>query len=298
MSGSGSQQLLIVAIVGIAIFSLLWQVLDALRRRGRQDAHPHALFWTGLFAWVVLGLLLHDAGCCRWLPAVWRWLLPAAGLLGTAVVCAAREMPRFLTEERGASGDRAEAEQESGGEEHKEEEDLDAEDKQLLGRLDDLLRKRAADLMVPVSEVPCVTEESGLGAVLELLTAGKAMRIPVLDSTRSRPLGIIDGRDLISRLFAKAPAAPEPVSGPTAPGSVSESTAPASGDPEPLAGRICKQIPRVPSREPAKKALEALRAGTGGVSAVVDPKGRVIGFLAWQPIFRALVGRRSKGGAL
>ncbi|MCK4303176.1 MAG: hypothetical protein KAY24_02965 [Candidatus Eisenbacteria sp.] len=263
---------LAAALLAMAGFSILWQLLRAVRRKDRSTGFPAPLFWVGIFAWVTLGFLLRSGACCGGIQGVWRWLLPSIGLLVLAVVQWFGEgLSQVHAEDSGGAGA-----DESGDQKRA---DLDADDMRLLHRLVVLLGRRAAGLMVPMSQVSCASESDGLNRVLELLTAHEGVRIPVLDRSRSRVLGVIDGRELVPRLFPESAAEPD----------ASNSS---------VARDLCRPIPSVSAREPAREALEALRRGKAGVAAVVDPRGQVIGFLAWQPIFRTLLGCRFEGRTL
>ncbi len=268
----------IVVILVIAVLSLLWQILRALRRKGQGRPAHDPVFWIGATAWVVLGLLLRTYPGFFPLGDVGRWLLPTLGLLTAGGLgWALPEPPRFqrvadelpLDEEEAPVVDTAEEEENGNG--------LGAEELQLVRRLVGLLSRRVADLMVPVTAVVHVDTHTPAAHVLELLASDGEIRIPVLDRAGTRAVGIIDGRDLLPSLYA-APAG--------------------EGTPAPRAGELCRRIATVDARKQVKKALEALRTEGNGVAAVVDSHGRLVGFLGWPMIFRVLVGRPPEGGQL
>jgi CBS domain containing-hemolysin-like protein len=275
MPDSDGQPPLYIASLAIALFSLLWQLLRARKRRQHPDGIARFAFWLGSAAWVFLGLLLRDTAGWASLPTILRWIIPTAGLIATSLIeWAAIETPRILKEQADDEEAAAAESGTNGNGEVKEESDLDTEDFQLLQRLISLLDRRAFHLMVPVKDVPHVMEDDNLGTVLDLMTEHQTNRIPVLDRTRTTIKGVIDSRELVPGMLEGKQAISKAI----------------------RAGDICEPIQSIRTRKRSKDAIDILRTETKGVVAVVDLRGRVVGFLAWQPIFRQILGKPAQGG--
>ncbi len=284
MTATGAQPPLWLALLAIALLALVWQLYRAVRLRRGTLSFPHAAFWVGVAAWVSLGLYAQAPGLCPEPAVLWRWILPAAGLLVTALLRWTAGVLPHLTLEGDVAPEPVSAPGEAAPSNGRHEEvDLDAEDLQLLGRMRLLLSKRAADLMVPVDAAPTVRADADGRETLEALTRSRARRVAVLAAAGPRSQGVIDGLALALALIDhERDAAGHP--GPSSPA--------------PRAGRFCRPIPAVPAWRPAHEALEILRSGGQGMAAVVDGRNRVQGLLAWPPLFRALLGRTAHGGRL
>jgi len=274
MSDPASQAPWCLLLLLLAGACLLCELAYLGRRWKRADAveAPRFPFWLGMLMWVVLGLLERSGAC----SPLWRaepWILPVVGLMAMALVrWLTTELPQFRSPDSPEAGEPPA----NPVTESSTRRDLDADDARLLRSLLAMIGKRAADLMIPVSEVACVEERDHLGRVLEVLSAGETTRVPVLDDERTRAAGIIDGRELLSLLYSDV----------SRPEALQEGA---------IASEIAIPLPEVPAREGAKRAMDLLRS-RGGVAAVVDARGRVLGFLAWEPLFRVLLEQRSNGG--
>ena len=269
MNDPVSQPPSVVAILVIALLMLFWQYMRARRRADLQPRFPGIRFWFGITMWVILGLQLR-AGVLPALPDFLRWLIPFAGLLMAAILrLATVELSRAAIERAGAEVPREEEKPPAAAQ-------LDLEDVRLLRRLEALLGRRAIGLMVPASSVETVTEKTRIEEVIKLLRENGAIRVPVLDYRRQQPLGVIDTRDLLPMLYDEA--------------TVEEVLAQ-------TAQEYCHPIPAVQADQSAQAALDVLRDGDG-IAAVTNTSGRAIGFLAWPPLLRALIGQPLKGGRL
>jgi CBS domain containing-hemolysin-like protein len=302
MSAPGSQPPFWLALLAIAVLGLVWQLYRAYRLGRRALSFPHAAFWISAAAWTSLGLYAQAPGLCPQPPVLWRWVLPAGGLLATALLrwivgvlphlmAEAEALPEHATRPAGVATQN----------DRPEEGDLDAEDLQLLARLRFLLGKRAADLMVPVNATPTVPADAGVDTVLATLTRSGARRVAVIDAASSRAVGVIDGLALMLALIDRGSDAAGPPAAATDDGLPAQRAATTGGfSARPAATararQLCRPVPVVPSWRPAHEALETLRTGGAGMTAVVDSRDRVQGFLAWEPLFRALLGRPLHGG--
>jgi len=285
-----------LALVVVGILGFAWQLYRVGRLGRRALAFPHAAFWVSAAAWTTLGLHAHAPDFPLQPPVLWRWVVPAGGLLATALLrWIAGVLPHLVAEDEPRLEPVSAAAENGAPNGRREEADLDAEDRQLLGRMRALLGKRAADLMVPVAEVATVQADADVEAVLATLARSGARRAAVLDATCTRSLGVIDGLELVVGAFgggdAALGAAPPP---PATPGGPAPSTPPLPR----RARQLCRPIPAVPGWRPAHEALEVLRTGGTGLTAIVDGRDRVQGFLAWRPLLQTLLGRPLRGGRL
>jgi CBS domain containing-hemolysin-like protein len=284
MSAPGIQPPLWLALLAIAILAFVWQLYRALQLDRGALSFPHAAFWVGVAAWTSLGLYAHAPGLCPQPPVLWRWILPAVGLLATALLrWVVGVLPHLMLEVEAQPEHVVTPEDAAPPNGRREEGDLDAEDLKLLGRMRWLLGRRAADLMVPVHAAPTVRADADVDVILDTLTRSRARRVAVLDAAGTRTPGVIDGIALVLTLIDQDRGALGP---------------PASGPAAARARRLSRPMPTVPSWRPAHEALEILRTGGAGMTAVVDGRERVQGFLAWEPLFRALLGRPLPGGRL
>jgi len=282
MSATGVQPPLWLALLAIAVLAFVWQLYRALSLGRSTLRFPHVAFWIGVAAWTSLGLYAQAPGLCPHHPLLWRWVLPVGGLLATALLrWVVGVLPHLTLEGEVLPGQAVAPAGAALLNGHREELDLDAEDLQLLGRMRLLLGKRAVDLMLPVHGAPHVRADAAAEAVLDALRRSRARRVAVLDAASLRSPGSIDGLALMLSLMEPERATAEPAAQPIA-------TA--------RARQLCRPIPAVPGWRPAHEALEILRSGGVGMAAVVDGRDRVQGFLAWQPLFRILLGRASPGG--
>ncbi len=274
MPDAEGQPLLHIAILVVAVLSLFWQILCARLRRENNDLLSHPAFWLGSVAWIIFGFLLRDGSLWPSLTGVVRWILPIIGLIVHSLVeWVAMEVPRIITEQTAEKRTGNGKGTENGNGDSRLEGDLDVADTALLHSLLSLLNRRAINIMVPVAEVPCLTEDAQLDQVLQLLASEGTYRIPILDRSKSYIRGIIDGRNLVPDQLKHD-----------------------GGDAVALAGDLCEPIQTIHTRKSSKDALEILRSDSKGVIAVVDIRDRCVGFLAWQPIFRQLLDRPYEGG--
>ena len=279
MSMSGSPLPLWLALLVVGVLGFVWQLYRVWRLGQRALAFPHVAFWVSTIAWTTLGLHAHSPGFALQPALLWRWILPAAGLLATALLrWIAGILPHLMAEAESQLEPAATPAEPGAPEGPREEADLNAEDRQLLGRMRALLGKRAADLMVPVQEAPTVRADADVEAVFAELMRSRARRVAVLDATSTRSVGVIDGVELVAGTAAQ-------------PGPAEPSTAR-------RARQLCRPIPTVPGWRSAHEALGVLRTRGAGVTAIVDGRDRVQGFLAWRPLLQALLGRPPQGGRL
>lgn len=273
MNDAGSQPPSVVAIALIALLMLFWQYMRSRRHAAGQSRLPGLGFWFGVTLWVILGLQLR-AGAIPALPELLRWFIPLIGLLTAASLrLATVELSRASRAAIESAGAEAPREQPPDAPATIE---LDPEDARLLRRLETLLARRAIGLMVPIATVESVTERTRIEDIIRLLRERGAYRLPVLDHRRQRPLGVIDSLDLLPRLY--------------------DEDLPDDFLSRPV-GDLGRPLTVIQSDQNAQGALEALRDG-GGIAAVINARGRTIGFLAWPPLLRALIGRPLKGGPL
>jgi CBS domain containing-hemolysin-like protein len=254
----------------LGLLSLAWQIMRTQRIRGDPGFLPRMPFWLGGCGWVLLGLLLvarrHHGLALH--PAA--WLVPALGLLATALLRLSRaEVPRVIAEERltytyhvpsAVSPDAP----------------LDWEDRRLVLRLLSLRRRRVAELMAPLARVATLREGSRVGDALALFRNSGVWRIPFLDRAGMVARGVIDCRDLALAAVAQA-------QGTLSPEAAAEDLQ-----------QHARPIPTLAGSQPAADAVEALRENGRGLVAVLDRGGHVIGFVAWGHIFQALLGRRGE----
>jgi len=254
-------------LCGLVVLALLagfaqWRVRD----RPRARALPDSAFWLGAAAWVALGLTAGRTRLGASYGALLATLLAIVGLIGTALLqwlrVERRGKPRGAGAARAASGSIAASETAV----------LDAEDRRLARRLLSLRARPAAQPMLSLARAVTLGEDASIAEALDLLRRTRATRIPVLDRTGRRAIGVIDGRDLLAIDLAPAAAAP----GLTRASSVRALLAP---------------LPEVRADQPLLAVLDALREKPGGVVAVVDAAGVLLGFLSWRHLFHALLSR-------
>jgi CBS domain containing-hemolysin-like protein len=256
-------------LCGLAVLALLaglaqWRV----RGRPRARALPDSAFWVGVTAWVALGLTAGRSRIAVTQGALVATLLAIVGLVGAALLQWLRverrgEMRRAGTE-RGAPGS-ADAPEAAV---------LDAEDRRLARRLLSLRGRPAAQPMLSLARAATLGEDASVGEALDLLRRTRVTRIPVLDRTGRRAIGVIDGRDLIAIDLAPDEAAGRP--------ELSRASS---------VRAILAPLPEVRADSPLLAVLDTLREKPGGVVAVVDATGVLLGFLSWRHLFHALVGR-------
>ncbi len=279
MSASGAHLPLWLALLGVGVLGFVWQLYRVWHLRGRPLTFPHAAFWVSTIAWTTLGLHAHAPEFDQRPLLLWRWILPGAGLLATALLrWIVGILPHMLAEaepQLEPASSRAEPGVPEGP---REEADLDLEDRQLLGRMRALLTMRVAELMVPVHEAPTVRADAEVEAIFAELVRTRARRVAVLDATSTRSVGVIDGVDLVAG--SAATPGPEEPPGPR------------------RARQLCRPIPTVPGWRSAHEALRVLRTRGAGLTAIVDARDRVQGFLAWRLLLQALLGRPPRGGRL
>lgn len=251
-------------LCGLAVLALLagfaqWR----FRGRPRARALPDGAFWVGVAAWVALGLTAGGSRLAVTQGALMATLLAVVGLLGAALLQWLRVERRG--DLRPVAGSVVAASEASV---------LDAEDRRLARRLLSLRARPAAQPMLSLARAVTLGEEASVGEALDLLRRTRVTRIPVLDRTGRRALGVIDGRDLIA--LDLAPEALEARPGLTRAASVRALIAP---------------LPEVRADQPLLAVLDALREKPSGVVAVVDGTGVLLGFLSWRHLFHALLGR-------
>jgi CBS domain containing-hemolysin-like protein len=258
-----------IILCGLAVLALLagfaqWRG----RSRPRARALPDGAFWVGVTAWVALGLTAGRSRIAATQGALAATLLAIVGLIGAALLqwlrVERRGAMRRAGAGRGAPGSVAAADTAV----------LDAEDRRLARRLLSLRARPAAQPMLSLARAATLREDASVGEALDLLRRTRATRIPVLDRTGGRAIGVIDGRDLIAIDLAPEEAAVRP--GLSRASSVQAILAP---------------IPEVRADQPLLAVLDALREEPGGVVAVVDATGVLVGFLSWRHLFHALLRR-------
>ena len=283
MSDPSSQPPHLWVILAIALLSLLWQVLRPRSKRAVPGLSSNAPFWVGVTAWVLFGLLVRQ-------PAgPLGWIVPTCGLIAAAVLrWMRRDLPRLLAEDAVSSSaatqnDPGEFPQRSaqvspGGSPEAVSEGLpgfDEEDRRLFRRLVALTARRAAELMTPLSEMVCAREGQSVADLLECMRTSKVSKIPVLDKAGAHAIGVVVGKDLVPFI---------------SPAGVSESGEEST---KKTARDLCRPVGTVAASRPVTHVLEALRANGAGIAAVIGPDDRVIGFVAWDQLFRVLVGKLS-----
>ncbi len=294
MSGIDPIHTVWAVLLAFAALTLLRQIYLLHRRSRPASTMPRPRFWLGVGAWTALGLLAQAPDFALAPGWLWRWVVPIGGLLATAAVRWVRAVMPSLMVAAEMRTDSLPAPGNGNGENgRRDERELDAEERQLLRRMRLLLSRRTSDLMVPLADVPAVRAEDGCPEVLDALTRSGARRIPVLDESHARSLGAIDGLELMARM---RPASDQGRSGPAEDGRVGLTSDGPPGDAP--CTQLRRPIPAVQAWKPAREGLEVLRTGQAGLAAVVDGRDRVVGYLAWQPLFRALLGRASRGGEL
>jgi CBS domain containing-hemolysin-like protein len=244
-----------------------------LRRSGRPARSARILYWISATAWVALGLTA-TTGRCLPLGGVGAWLAPIVGLFLTNLMhWRTQERPALLLEEhpdqsRPGNGSWAASPGASS------EATLDLEDRRLLGHLLALLGRRATHLMIPLESVPHIFEDDSVERIAELFrTHGqRCQKIPVLQRARRTSAGLIDARLFLPRIAAAAPDRGE---------------APRKQ----VARDYAVELPTIAGWDPATSALDRLRGGGRGAVAVVNARGRVVGYIGWPGIFHLLLGR-------
>jgi CBS domain containing-hemolysin-like protein len=262
----GHATLWLGALTAAALLACLGQWWAGTRSRAR--ALPEVTFWIGATGWVALGLTAGVTRVAESRGGTLAMLLAIFGLVGTALLQWQRvERPRAVRFAREAGEERRPAgETESAV--------LDSEDRRLARRLLSLRARPAAQPMLPLARAMTLGEGATLVEALALLRASRVKRIPVLDASGRRAIGVIDGRDLLS--IGLAAAGPQEQGGLSSESSVRE---------------ILTPIPAVRGDRPLLAALDVLRDNRGGVVAVVDAAGELLGFLSWDHLFQALLGR-------
>jgi len=253
-------------IPALAVLAFVAQALQARRAAPGAGPRADAAFWIGLAAWVAWGLWFPSARL-RFLlfaaPVPW---LALAGLLAPATLrWLKHEQGRFLGEEEPPSGAR-------GARRAGEPPLLDEADRRLHRRLADLMGRRASEIMVPLERAVCAGEHETPAEVIARMHARGVSRLAICDAARGEVKGVLVDKDLVALL----PVAQEP----------GDAIAPD------LAG-LRRAVPSVGLGRPVAEVLAALREQGGGVAAVRDSRGRLAGFISWDEVFRALVGRES-----
>jgi CBS domain containing-hemolysin-like protein len=252
---SGATTLGLAAAAAVALLAAAWQWREDARPGGAVAAE--AAFWLGAAAWIAIGRIAGAFGV-EFLP------LAAIGLAAHGALHALRR-DRFRARR---AGSRAAAALEAGIAD--EPSGLDLEDRRLARRLLSLQRRPAAQWMVPLARARTLREDATADEAVALLRRAAVTRVPVLDRTGRRVAGVIDGRDLLAWMYPSG----------DAPG------------PPPDLGRACRPMPRVRAEQTMPAVLEALRGSPAGTVAVVDADDGVLGFLTWDVLFGALLGRR------
>lgn len=262
----GHATLWLCALAAVALLAGLGQWQAGTRSRTR--ALPEVAFWIGATGWVALGLTAGMTRVAASRGVLFATLLAIVGLVGAALLQWLRVersgAARFARETRDAHRPGEETETAV----------LDPEDRRLARRLLSLRARPAAQPMLPLARAVTLDEGATLVEALALLRASRVKRIPVLDASGRRAIGVIDGRDLLSIGLAAA--------GPQEQGGLS---------PESSVREILAPIPAVRGDRPLLAALDVLRDNRGGVVAVVDAAGELLGFLSWDHLFHALLGR-------
>jgi CBS domain containing-hemolysin-like protein len=269
MSDPDSQWPFLGAVGAVALASLVWQAIQARRRRRPGAAWPRIAFWLSIASWALLGLLLAERP-----PGVgWRAftlrVIPALGLLAAALVRFLRaEVPRVLEQEaREIQGAAPAVGDESGA--------LDADDQRLVQRLISMRRRRAVEIMVPIDRMPHLRIGATVAEALALLPQTPLGRLPLLEADGRRVRGVVDGRDLIGAAFPEA---------------VTE------GPPPQKLEELCRPVPTLRETDAVDAVVEALRENGNGFAAVADRRQRLLGFVAWDQVFRALTDQPIEGG--
>ncbi len=289
MSDLSSQPLWAVVALAIGLVTLLLQAYFTLRRPAVTIRMVRLFYWITVSCWVTVGISTSMTDASLGLGWLSDRLLPAAGLLAATLLrWRFEERPQLLLEEHPVEESAEEPGNGEGSNGQSSHEDLDAEDRQLLARLLGLLGRRALHLMIPIEVLPHAYEDDSLQKVLDLLRqrCRNGQRLPILTRDGRRVVGIIDGRNLIPRLHTARAGAEG------ANGAREERTA------DMTAAAYCLPIPSIASWDPAERAIEALRQGGRGIVAVQDSRGRVVGLVGWQGIFRLLMGRPVREGHL
>lgn len=263
------QPLWAAALLLAGLLALAFQSYASLRRGGMSQTPGRVAYWTALSLWLALGVVA-TAGAYRPMGAVGAWVIVVAGLLLASILrWRAEERPPLLLEEH---PDHKPVELAGAGEDESPttEAGLDQEDRRLLGNLLALLGRRAAQLMIPLESLPYLYEDDSIDRIRDLFrtTTPATQRLPVVTRADRKSAGLIDARLFLPRIAAQE----EPA---------------ASG----RAADYAVPIPAVNGWDSAERALDTLKQGGRGVVAVVNARGRVVGYVGWQGIFRLLLGR-------
>jgi CBS domain-containing protein len=258
---SGSQPPVFWAVSAVALSALLLQAGLARMRRPAALRVSQKLFWISAPAWVGSGFLLNGGGEAPSFHA-WIWILPGIGLLLSALMqWSVHDLADRLREEvtRHTTGDESEESPSS---------PLDADDQLLLHRLVTLLAKPARGVMTPVHEAVSARESQSFAEVAETMAARGVARLPVLDDSCAKVVGLLTDGDIL-RVRAEDAAGARPT-----------------------AGELARPIRGVDPGQRVADVLDVLRGEGGGLIAVVLPDGRAAGFIAWDQVFSALIARR------
>lgn len=140
---------------------------------------------------------------------------------------------------------------------------LEPEEQARLQRALRLGQRRARDLMVPAERVAAIRATEPFASVVEQVAASPYTRLPVYETSRDCPIGILHTKDLI--------------------------VAHASGE-RPSVRALMRPAVRVPEDMPADRLLSYLRGMRSPIALVVDRSERMVGLVTLEDVASELLG--------
>ncbi|MBQ6926380.1 MAG: DUF21 domain-containing protein [Kiritimatiellae bacterium] len=134
----------------------------------------------------------------------------------------------------------------------------------MIGRVLSLQLKTAADVMTPLAEVRTLRADARLADAADLARASHHMKFPVMDESRSRCIGVLNVRDVLSRIMDSPDARVKP---------------------------YVRQPLYVKPDVRADDVLPILRRSRHKVALVRDRSGRLLGIITVAGLLRLIVGK-------
>lgn len=145
---------------------------------------------------------------------------------------------------------------------------LEPEEQQRLRRALRLGRRRARDVMVPISRLTMVPVDADWDEVLRIVAASAFSRLPVYRGAPTQIIGALRVKDLVTRYVAEGPVPTE---------------------------KLVRPLPQVAEDLPADRIVGVLRERRSRQAVVTDAAGRSIGVVNFQDVLTELLETTADG---